>query len=41
MKAMKLYLKGAKGKPNINKLNKYITELRAPKVREYLTVLIA
>ncbi len=40
MKAMKLYLKGAKGKPNINKLNKYITELRAPKVREYLTALI-
>lgn len=40
MKAMKQYLKGTNGKPNINKLNKYITELRAPKVREYLTTLI-
>ena len=40
MKAMKLYLKGEKGKPNINKLNQYITELRALKVREYLTALI-
>lgn len=40
IKAMKLYLSGVTGKPNIKKLDKYITELRAPKVREYLTALI-
>lgn len=40
MKALKAYLKGTKGKPNIKKLNKYIIELRALKVREYLTALI-
>lgn len=41
MKALKLYLSGAKGRPNIKKLNKYITELRASKVKEYVTALIA
>lgn len=41
IKAMKIYLEGKKGKPNINKLNEYITKLRAAKVREYLTALIA
>ncbi|MCY4643518.1 MAG: type IV toxin-antitoxin system AbiEi family antitoxin domain-containing protein [Bacteriovoracales bacterium] len=41
MKALKLYLKGAKGKPDMRKLNKYITELRASKVQDYITALIA
>ena len=40
MKALKAYLSGKNGKPNINKLNKYIKELRARKVRQYLTALI-
>lgn len=40
MKALKIYLSGKKGKPNINRLNKYIKELRASKVQEYLTALI-
>lgn len=41
MKALKRYLKGSRGKPNLKKLDQYITELRASKVREYLMALIA
>jgi len=41
MKALKKYLQDRKEKPNINKLNKYIRELRASKVQEYITALIA
>ena len=41
MKALKRYLQGRKGKPNISKLNKYIKALRASKVQEYITALIA
>ena len=41
MKALKKYLQGRKGKPNINKLNRYIKALRASKVQEYITALIA
>jgi predicted transcriptional regulator of viral defense system len=39
MKALKLYLSGKKGKPNIKKLDQYITELRVTKVRDYLTAM--
>ena len=38
MKALKIYLNG---KPNIKKLSKYATLLRASKVREYIMALIA
>ena len=41
MKALKKYLQSRKEKPNINKLNKYIKALRASKVQEYITALIA
>ena len=41
MKALKKYLQGRKEKPNINKLNRSIRELRASKVQEYITALIA
>ena len=41
MKALKKYLQGKKEKPNINKLNRYIRELRASKIQEYITALIA
>ena len=41
MKALKKYLQGRKEKPNINKLNKYVKALRASKVQEYITALIA
>jgi len=41
MKALKKYLQGRKQKPNINKLNRYIRKLRASKVQEYITALIA
>ncbi len=41
MKALKRYLNGETGKPNIKKLDQYITELRASKVREYTMALIA
>lgn len=41
MKALKLYLNGHCGKPNISKLNKYTTELRASKVKEYISALVA
>jgi predicted transcriptional regulator of viral defense system len=41
MKALKRYLNGDIGKPNIQKLNQYITTLRASKVREYTMALIA
>ncbi len=41
MKALKLYLGGFKGKPNIKKLEEYIVKLRASKVRDYLTALVA
>ncbi|MDB2426173.1 type IV toxin-antitoxin system AbiEi family antitoxin domain-containing protein [bacterium] len=40
MKALKLYIKGQNGKPNMKKLNNYITELRASKVREYVMALV-
>jgi len=41
MKALKLYLKGHCGKPKISKLIKYTTELRASKVKEYISALVA
>ena len=41
MKALKLYLNGARGKPQINKLNRYIKELKASKVKKYLEALVA
>lgn len=40
MKALKLYLQGVQGKPDYNKLTKYIKELRASKVKEYIKSLI-
>ncbi len=39
MKAIKLYLSGEKGRPDFKKLNKYITELRVPKLREHIRAL--
>jgi len=41
MKALKKYLQGGNEKPNINKLNRYVKELRASKVQDYITALIA
>ena len=41
MKALKKYLQSRKEKPNINKLNRYVKALRASKVQEYITALIA
>ena len=41
IKALKKYLEGREEKPNINKLNRYIKALRASKVQEYITALIA
>ena len=40
MKAMKLYLEGEKGKPDFEKLDRYINKLRASKVKEYIKALI-
>lgn len=40
MKALKLYLKGETGKPNVKKLLEYAGKLRASKVREYITALM-
>ena len=41
MKALKKYLQSKKEKPNINKLNKYVKVLRASKVQEYITAIVA
>ena len=41
MKALKKYLQDRKEKPNINKLNRYVKALRASKIQEYITALIA
>jgi predicted transcriptional regulator of viral defense system len=41
IKALKIYLSGKTGKPNVKKLDKYITELKASKVRDYLTAVVA
>jgi predicted transcriptional regulator of viral defense system len=41
IKALKIYLSGKTGKPNLKKLDKYITELKASKVRDYLTAVVA
>ena len=40
MKALKIYLKGGQGQPDINKLNRYIKALRAGKVQEYITAIM-
>ncbi len=40
MKALKVYLKGTHRKPDINKLNRYITALRAEKVSQYITAIM-
>ena len=40
VKALKIYLKGDQGQPNINKLNRYIKALRAGKVQEYITAIM-
>ncbi len=39
MKALKLYLQGATGKPDFNKMSQYIRELRASKVSGYIRAL--
>lgn len=41
MKALKLYMQGASGKPDLNKMSRYIKELRASKVRNYIRALTA
>jgi predicted transcriptional regulator of viral defense system len=41
MKALKIYLSGAKGRPDLKKLNFYIKTLRASKVREYIMAVTA
>lgn len=40
IKALKIYLKGEKGKPDLRKLNRYIFALRASKAKEYIKALI-
>lgn len=40
IKALKAYLAGEKGKPDLKKLNHYIDRLRASKIKQYLTALI-
>ena len=39
MKALKLYMQGTTGKPDLNKMSRYIKELRASKVRNYIMAL--
>lgn len=41
IKALKAYLNESESKPDLNKLDRYITELRASKVRDYLMALVA
>lgn len=41
MKALKLYMQGASGKPDLNKMSRYIKELRASKVRNYIRAITA
>jgi predicted transcriptional regulator of viral defense system len=41
IKALKAYLAREKGKPDLKKLNHYIDRLRAAKIKQYLTALIA
>ncbi|MCO4755307.1 MAG: type IV toxin-antitoxin system AbiEi family antitoxin domain-containing protein [Bacteriovoracaceae bacterium] len=39
MKALKSYMKGGKGRPDLNKMNRYIKELRTSKVKDYIRAL--
>lgn len=41
MKALKSYMQGEMGKPNLNKMNQYIKALRASKVQEFIRALTA